>query len=49
MMFYKNVRLEKVSEDEYLLTIKVDEITHHCFKLKADQLEHLISQYRQIK
>lgn len=49
MDFYKHVKLEKINEDTYLLTIKVNDMFSQTYTLKSDQLEHIINAYRKIK
>lgn len=49
MEFFKNIKLEKVSDSEYIIVLKVNEMMSQTIKLTPDQLEHLISCYRQTK
>jgi hypothetical protein len=49
MEFFKNLKLEKVSESEYQIVVKVNEMVSQNIKVTKDQLEYLISCYRQAK
>lgn len=49
MEFFKNIKLEKVSENEYVIVIKITDVFTQNFKVTKDQLEHIISCYRQAK
>lgn len=49
MEYYKNIKMVKVSEDTFEITIKINEMFSQTFKLKADQLEHIINSYRTVK
>lgn len=49
MEFYKNIKIVKVSEDTFEMTVKINEMFSQTIKLKSDQLEHIINCYRKIK
>ena len=49
MDFYKNLKLVKVSDTEYEIIIKINEMFSQKITLKPEQLEHLLSSYRNFK
>lgn len=49
MEFFKNIKLEKVSENEYEIVFKITDVLTQNLKVTKDQLEHIISCYRQTK
>lgn len=49
MEFFKNIKLEKVSDTEYVIVVKINDMVSEQIKVGTDQLEYLISCYRQAK